>query len=153
MDYGLLSVNAGIIGAIFVFFAIAAMTTNFSIFNHNSADCSYGLSAMESQIAVTVSVGILLVPFALSSILVLLRQNGANIVTGMGFGLLLIAAMIILTSLSCRIPLNFFVFVMLIPAVATVSIMAFLFAIKKIQFSAKGSIQFAESANDRSLSA
>lgn len=145
IDYGLLSVNAGIIGAIFVFFAIAAMAPNFSMFNHNSESCSYGLSVEESQIAVTVSVGILLVPFALSSILVLLKQNGASIVTSMGFGLLLVAAMVILTSLSCRIPSNFFVFAMLIPAIATVSVMAFLFATKKVWFSAKGTKQFAES--------
>lgn len=153
MDYGLLSVNAGIIGAIFVFFAIAAMASDFSMFNHNSASCSYGLSAEESQIAVTVSVGILLVPFALSSILVLLRQNSASIVTSMGFGLLLVAALAILASLSCRIPSNFFVFAMLIPAVAAVSVMTLLFVTKRSGFLLRGQDNSQKAPHNGSLGA
>jgi hypothetical protein len=136
LDYGLLSINAGLIGSIFIFFSISLLASNFSVFAHNQDSCSYGfsLSSEDSQIAIIIGVGFLLIPFALSSMLVLLKQKGANILTATGFGFIVVAALIILSSLSCRIPTDFFVAIMIIPAAASVVITLFLFATKRFSF-------------------
>ena len=136
VDYPLLSINAGIIGAIFIFFSIASMASDFSIFNFDSNGCSYGfyLEPAESQIAITVAVGIILVPFALSSLMTLLRNDSANFITSIGFALIIASAIMIIASLSCRIPSEFFTNIMIVPAVLAIGITTLLFIFKKSSF-------------------
>ncbi len=136
VDYPLLSINAGIIGAIFIFFSIASMASDFSIFNFDSNGCSYGfyLEPTESQIAITVAVGIILVPFALSSLMILLRNEIASFVTSVGFALIIASAIMIIASLSCRIPYEFLTNIMITPAILAVGITILLTFLKKSNF-------------------
>jgi hypothetical protein len=136
MDYPLLSINAGIIGAVFIFFSIALLASDFSIFNLESNVCTYGfhLEPSESQVAITVAVGIILVPFAVSSLLVLLRNDTANFITSLGFALIVASAIMIIASLSCMIPYDFFSAMMIVPALLTIGITSLLFKLKKTNF-------------------
>ena len=133
MDYPLLSINAGIIGAIFLFFSIASMASDFSIFNFDPNGCSYGfyLEPAESQIAITVAVGVILVPFALSSLMILLRNESAKFITSTGFALIISSAVMIIASLSCRIPYEFLTNIMIVPAIFAVGVTVLLFWVKK----------------------
>jgi len=64
-DFRLLAVNAGIIGSIFIFFAIAVHLPPTTIFDIDSEKCSFGfhLTSEQAQISVVISVGILIIPF------------------------------------------------------------------------------------------
>jgi hypothetical protein len=68
IDYGLLSVNVAIIGAIFIFFAVASQSSISSVLKHQNSFCTFGfnLSSEESQIAIIIAGGFLIVPFSLS---------------------------------------------------------------------------------------
>jgi hypothetical protein len=87
VNYTLLLINGSVIGAIFIFFAIASEASVSSVFSMAEKKCSFGFSLdlQESQIAVVIAVGILLVPFSLSSILVLIHNKWANLLTAIGF--------------------------------------------------------------------
>lgn len=67
IDYGLLSVNVAIIGAIFIFFAVASQSSISSVLKYQNRFCTFGfnLSSEESQIAVIIAGGFLIVPFSL----------------------------------------------------------------------------------------
>ncbi len=130
VNYQLLLVNASVIGAIFIFFAIASSSSASSIFSIEENKCSFGfsLNAEEAQIAVVIAVGVLLVPFSLSSVLALIHNKWANLFTVIGFGLIILSASVISASLACRLPGNFFVMVIVIPGIVAiiVSIAVFL---------------------------
>ncbi len=66
-DFHLLAVNAGIIGSIFIFFSIAVQLPPTTIFDIDSEKCSFGfrLTSEQAQIAVVISVGILIIPFSI----------------------------------------------------------------------------------------
>ncbi|TSA17928.1 MAG: hypothetical protein D4R72_03325 [Nitrosopumilales archaeon] len=139
IDYGLLSINAGVIGAIFIFFALASMVGNSAIFNFNQEKCSYGFSmtSNESQIAVIIAVGVLLIPFAISSVLILLNSKGSRFMTTIGFALIVTASAIIIGSLACRISGSFLSSMMIVPAFMTVLVVSGLHILKKSQFSSR----------------
>jgi hypothetical protein len=129
IDYALLSVNAGIIGAIFIFFSIASQATASTVFEINRERCAYGfdLKAGESQIAVGMAGGIIIVPFAVSSILVIFKTRRlALIASAVGFALIVISALITLVSLSCRLPTSFITTVVVLPTAVTVALVVVL---------------------------
>ena len=73
-----------------------------SIFSLETNKCSLGfnLSAQHAQIAIAMVGGILILSFSISSVLDLMRIDGAaTIVTAIGFALMFVAAIIILSSL------------------------------------------------------
>ena len=60
--------------------------------------------------------GMIISLFSISSVFALVRRNlEAVIATSSGFAVMFIAAMIILSSLLCRLPTDFFIYVMVIP--------------------------------------
>jgi hypothetical protein len=125
INYPLLAVNAGIIGAIFIFFGIASQVPVSTIFGLNTQKCSFGFNlwGQHTQIAIVMVGGMLILPFSVSSILALLHCNrSAGIVASIGFGLMFVAAIIVLLSLSCRLPSDFFLDVIVIPTIITVSV-------------------------------
>ena len=75
IDYGLLCVNVAIIGAIFIFFAVASQSSISSVLKYQNSFCTFGfnLSSEESQIAIIISGGFLIVPFSLSSVFILIN--------------------------------------------------------------------------------
>jgi hypothetical protein len=130
VDYSLLSVNAGIMGAIFIFFAVASQASVLNIFNVNGEDCAYGFTLREGepQIAISMAGGIIIIPFAISSILLMLRSRQmAQVCSITGFALIVVSAFITLTALSCRLPFLFVATVIVVPTVVTVVIVALLF--------------------------
>lgn len=136
VNYQLLLVNASVIGAIFIFFAIASESSSSSVFSIAEKKCSFGFSLdpQESQIAVVIAVGMLLVPFSLSSVLALIHNKWANLLTTIGFALITISASVIVTSLACRLPDNFFLLVVLIPGIVAILITIAIFLKKKGEF-------------------
>jgi hypothetical protein len=124
MDYGLLSANAIVIPGVFIFFAIASQLPASTVIGFHQQGCSFGfnLTPEHGQIAVVISGGILLVPFSLSSALVIIRNKYAGLFSLIGFALMALAAVIVLISLSCRLPSDFFLIVMTIPAIITIVI-------------------------------
>jgi hypothetical protein len=79
--------------------------------------------AQHTQIAVAMVGGILILPFSISSVLALLHSSSlAGIATSIGFALMFVAATTILLSLSCRIPFDFFVDMIVIPTTITVAV-------------------------------
>ncbi len=128
----LISVNAGIIGALFIFFVIASQTSISTIFNFDGRECFYGfdLNAKQAQIVVTIAGGVLILPFGISSILVLLNNRFAIVATVIGFALMITSALLILTSLMCMIPNGFLFCVMVIPALAALTFVIFLYFVK-----------------------
>ncbi|MDR4490736.1 MAG: hypothetical protein R2685_07525 [Candidatus Nitrosocosmicus sp.] len=135
-DYHLLAVNAGIIGSLFIYFAIAVQLPPLTIFDIDSEKCSFGfhLTSEQAQISVVISVGILLIPFSVSSILIVSHIRMASLFTNIGFALIITTAVLILSSLSCRIPSAFFYIVMVLPAAISILtvILLFYFRQKKI---------------------
>lgn len=124
INYPLLAVNAGIIGSIFIFFALASQVPA-SIFGLDTQKCSFGfnLLAQHTQIAVAMVGGILILPFSISSVLSLIHSSrSAGIATSVGFAWMFVAAIIILLSLSCRIPFDFFLDMIVIPTIITVAV-------------------------------
>jgi hypothetical protein len=128
-DFSLLAVNAGIIGSIFIFFAIAVQLPPTTIFDIDSEKCSFGfhLTSEQAQISVVISVGILIIPFSISSILIISRIRIASLFTNIGFALIITTAILIISSLSCRIPSTFFNVLMVLPAVISVLVVIMLF--------------------------
>ena len=128
-DFHLLLVNAGIIGLIFIFFAIAVQLPPATIFDIDSEKCSFGfhLTSEQAQIAVVVSVGILIIPFSISSILIISHNRIAGLFTNIGFALVITTTILIISSLSCRIPLAFFNILMVLPAVISIIVVILLF--------------------------
>ena len=72
-----------------------------SVFSISEKKCSLGFSldTQESQITVVIAVGMLLVPFSLSSVLALIHSKWANLLTAIGFALIIITAFVIVASL------------------------------------------------------
>lgn len=137
VNYTLLLVNASVIGAIFIFFSIASESSiSSSVFSMSEKQCSFGFSLdpQESQIAVVITVGILLVPFSLSSVLVLIHNKWANLLTAIGFAFITISASVIAASLACRLPRDFFLLVILMPGIVAVLVTIVIFLKKKGEF-------------------
>ncbi len=119
----LLGANAAVISGIFIFFAIASQSVATNLFSIDADKCSFGLgiSPEQGEMAVAISGGLLIIPFAISSMLVLLRNDQyANLVATIGFGLMAVAAAMILVSLSCRMPTSFVLYVILLPGSFTI---------------------------------
>ncbi len=128
-NFHILAVNAAIIGSIFIFFAIAAQLPPATIFDIDSERCSFGfhLTSEQAQIAVAVSVGILIIPFSISSILIISNNRIAGLFTNIGFALVITTTILIISSLSCRLPLSFFNLLMVLPAVISIIVVILLF--------------------------
>ena len=125
VNYPLLAVNAGVIASIFIFFALASQVPASTIFALETKKCSFGfnLLAQHAQIAVAIVGGILIVPFSISSVLSLFQSDRLAIVaTSIGFALMFVAAISILLSLSCRIPSNFLIDMIITPTVITIAV-------------------------------
>lgn len=136
VNYQLLLVNASVITAIFLFFAITSESSASSVFSITDKRCSFGVSLdpRESQISVVVAVGMLLIPFSASSVLVLIHNKWANILTTIGFALILLATAVIISSLACRLPDNFFLLFFAIPGIITTLVTIAIFLKKKGEF-------------------
>ena len=125
VNYPILAVNAGIIGSIFIFFALASQVPASTIFALDTKKCSFGFNLLtqHAQIAVAMVGGILILPFSISSVLALVGSSKeATIATSIGFALMFVAAITILSSLSCRIPTGFFIAMIVMPSVITAAI-------------------------------
>ena len=125
VNYPILAVNAGIIGSIFIFFALASQVPASTIFALDTKKCSFGFNLLtqHAQIAVAMVGGILILPFSISSVLALLGSSKeATMAASIGFALMFVAAITILSSLSCRIPTGFFIEMIVIPSVITAAI-------------------------------
>lgn len=102
----------------FIFFAIAAQVPASTIFALDIKKCSFGFNILpqHAQIGVVMVDGMIISLFSISSVFALVRRNlEAVIATSSGFAVMFIAAMIIVSSLSCRLPTHFFIYVMAIP--------------------------------------
>ena len=123
VNYPILAVNAGIIGSVFIFFAIAAQVPASTIFALDTKKCSFGfnLLAQHAQIGVVMVGGIIIILFSISSVLALIHRSiEASIATSMGFGVMFVAAIIIVSSLACRLPTDFFIDMMVIPFIVII---------------------------------
>lgn len=123
VNYQILAVNAGIIGSVFIFFAIAAQVPASTIFALDTKKCSFGfnLLAQHAQIGVVMVGGIIIILFSISSVLALIHHSiEAAIATSMGFGVMFVAAIIIVSSLACRLPTDFFIDMMVIPFIVII---------------------------------
>jgi hypothetical protein len=92
VNYSILAVNVGIIGSVFIFFAIAAQVPASTIFALGVKSCSFGfnLLAEHAQIAVVMVGGIIILLFSLSSVFALLHRNvEAAVSTSTGFAVML----------------------------------------------------------------
>jgi len=132
IDYGLLSANAIVIPGVFIFFAITSQLPASTIIGFHQQGCSFGfnMTPEHAQTAVVISGGVLLIPFGLSCVLVILRNKFAGLFTLIGFALMAVAAAIILISLSCRLPSDFFVIVMAAPFIITIIISTIIYVKK-----------------------
>jgi hypothetical protein len=93
VNYPILAVNAGIIGSVFIFFAIAAQVPASTIFALDTKKCSFGfnLLAQHAQIGVVMVGGIIIILFSISSVLALIHRSiEAAIATSAGFGVMLL---------------------------------------------------------------
>jgi len=120
VNYSILAVNVGIIGAVFIFFAIAAQVPASTIFALDTKKCSFGFNILAShaQIGVVMVGGIIIGLFSISSVLALLHRGlSAVIATTAGFAVMFVAAILIVSSLACRLPIDFFMVMMLVVAV------------------------------------
>ena len=123
VNYPILAVNAGIIGSVFIFFAIAAQVPASTIYALDTKKCSFGfnLLAQHAQIGVVMVGGIIIILFSISSVLALIHHSiEAAIATSMGFGVMFVAAIIIVSSLACRLPTDFFIDMMVIPFIVII---------------------------------
>jgi hypothetical protein len=123
VNYPILAVNAGIIGSEFIFFAIAAQVPASTIYALDTKKCSFGfnLLAQRAQIGVVMVGGIIIILFSISSVLALIHRSiEAAIATSMGFGVMFVAAIIIVSSLACRLPTDFFIDSMVIPFIVII---------------------------------
>ncbi|MER5174785.1 MAG: hypothetical protein ABJB76_05235 [Candidatus Nitrosocosmicus sp.] len=127
VKYPLLAVSSGIIGSVFIFFAIAAQVPASTIFALDIKKCSFGfnLTAQHAQIAVVMVGGIIILLFSISSVLALMRRSlEATVATSTGFAVMFVAAIIIVSSLVCRLPFDFFIDMMVIPFIFIIVIIA-----------------------------
>lgn len=123
VNYSILVVNGGIIGAVFIFFAIAAQVPASTIFALDTKKCSFGFNILAShaQIGVVMVGGIIISLFSISSVLALLHRNvSAAIATTTGFAVMFVAAIIIVSSLACRLPTDFFMDMMVAPFIVII---------------------------------
>jgi hypothetical protein len=123
VNYPILAVNAGIIGSVFIFFAIAAQVPASTIFALDTKKCSFGfnLLAQHAQIGVVMVGGIIIILFSISSVLALIHRSiEAAIATSTGFGVMFVAAIIIVSSLACRLPTEFFIDMMVVPFIVII---------------------------------
>jgi hypothetical protein len=123
VNYPILAVNAGIIGSVFIFFAIAAQVPASTIFALDTKKCSFGfnLLAQHAQIGVVMVGGIIIILFSISSVLALIRRSiEAAVSTSTGFGVMFVAAIIIVSSLACRLPTDFFIDMMVAPFIVII---------------------------------
>ncbi len=123
VNYPILAVNAGIIGSVFIFFAIAAQVPASTIFALDTNKCSFGfnLLAQHAQIGVVMVGGIIIILFSISSVLALIRRSiEAAVATSTGFGVMFVAAIIIVSSLACRLPTDFFIDMMVAPFIVII---------------------------------
>jgi ABC-type multidrug transport system fused ATPase/permease subunit len=123
VNYPILAVNAGIIGSVFIFFAIAAQVPASTIFALDTKKCSFGfnLLAQHAQIGVVMVGGIIIILFSISSVLALIHRSiEAALATSMGFGVMFVAAIIIVSSLACRLPTDFFIDMMVVPFIVII---------------------------------
>jgi hypothetical protein len=118
-----------IVGSIFIFFTIAAHLPPTTILDIDSEKCSFGLhlTSEQAQIPVVISVGILEIPFSISSILIISHVRIASLFINIGFALIITTAILIISSLSCRIPLTFFNVLMVLPALISLLVVILLF--------------------------
>ena len=94
-----------------------------TIFVLNTKKCSFGfnLLAQHAQIGVVIVGGIIIILFSISSVLALIHHSiEAAIATSMGFGVMFVAAIIIVSSLACRLPSDFFIDMMVAPFVVII---------------------------------
>ncbi|MER5176102.1 MAG: hypothetical protein ABJB76_03310 [Candidatus Nitrosocosmicus sp.] len=125
INYPLIAVNAVIIGPVFIFFAIAAQVPASTIFSSDIKKCSFGfnLSPNDAQISVVMSGGIIILLFSISSLLALMNRNlEATTVASTGFAVMFVASVIIVSSLACRIPTDFFIDMMVVPFIIILAI-------------------------------
>ncbi len=118
INYSIIAVNAGVVGAVFIFFAIAVQVPASTIFALDIKKCSFGFNILpqHAQIGVVMVGGMIISLFSISSVFALVRRSlEAVIATSSGFAVMFIAAMIIVSSLSCRLPTDFFIYVMATP--------------------------------------
>jgi len=123
VNYSILGVNVGIIGAVFIFFAIAAQVPASTIFALDTKKCSFGFNILAShaQIGVVMVGGIIIGLFSISSVLALLHRGlSAVIATTAGFAVMFVAAILIVSSLACRLPIDFFMVMMLVPFIVII---------------------------------
>lgn len=123
VNYPILAVNAGIIGSVFIFFAITAQVPASTIFALDTKKCSFGfnLLAQHAQIGVVMVGGIIIILFSISSVLALIHRSiEATIATSTGFGVMFVAAIIIVSSLACRLPTDFFIDMMVVPFIVII---------------------------------
>lgn len=123
VNYSILAVNAGIIGSVFIFFAIAAQVPASTVFTLDIKKCSFGfnLLAPDAQIAVVIVGGIIILLFSISSVLAIVHRSvEATIATSTGFAVMFVAAIIIVWSLACRLPTDFFIDMMLVPFIVII---------------------------------
>ncbi|MGA8085119.1 MAG: hypothetical protein WB988_24965, partial [Candidatus Nitrosopolaris sp.] len=85
--------------------------------------CSFGFNILAShaQIGVVMVGGIIISLFSISSVLALLHRNvSAAIATTTGFAVMFVAAIIIVSSLACRLPTDFFMDMMVAPFIVII---------------------------------
>lgn len=108
----MIAVNVGIIGSLFIFFIIALEVPASTILGLQTKKCSFGLAQH------TVMVGaVLIMPFSISSVLALIHKNReAAAATSIGLAAISVATIIILSSLVCEVPTDFFIEIMVVPS-------------------------------------
>jgi hypothetical protein len=125
VNYSILAVNAEIIGSVFIFFAIEAQVPASTIFALDIKKCSFGfnLLAQHAQIAVVMVGGIIIFVFSVSSVFALIHRTlAATEATSTGFAVMFVAAIIIVLSLGCRLPTDFFIYMMVVPFVIIIMV-------------------------------
>ncbi len=118
INYQLLAINGVIIGSVFIFFAIATQVPVSTIFSLDIKKCTFGFNILteHAQIVIVMIGGIIILFFSLSSILSLMyRSFEAIIAASIGFAVMFVASIIIVSSLACRLPLDFFIDMMVLP--------------------------------------
>jgi hypothetical protein len=77
--------------------------------------------ASHAQIGVVMVGGIIISLFSISSVLALLHRSfSAAIATTAGFAVMFVAAILIVSSLACRLPIDFFMVMMLVPFIVVI---------------------------------
>jgi hypothetical protein len=116
INYPIIAVNVGIIGSLFIFFAIALEAPASTILGLQTKKCSFGFNLLAQH---TVMVGaILIIPFSISSVLAIIHNSReAAAATSIGFAAIIVATIIILSSPVCGVPTDFFIEIIVVPSV------------------------------------